>query len=229
MIKHNKLLNVIIPLRSKSKSIKNKNFLKVGKYPLAIKCINTVLKSKIATNIIVATDSKEYVLKIKKYFTNEKRIEYFLRSKKSSLPNSKTEVVIGEVLKKLNFQNVKNILLVQATSPALNHIDLKKSFNKFLKFNYDSLFSCYESKVFFWKKTKKGLIPLNYNHKNRPMRQKFVKNLVENGAFYYFKKKGFEKHKNRLFQNIGFYTMPEDRSFEIDEPNDIKKIKNIQK
>ena len=53
MNKHNKLLDVIIPLRSKSKSIKNKNFLKVGKFPLAVRCINTVLKSKIANNINV--------------------------------------------------------------------------------------------------------------------------------------------------------------------------------
>ena len=118
-------------------------------------------------------------------------------------------------------------MLVQVTSPALNYIDLKKSYKKFLKFNYDSLFSCYENKLFFWKKTKNALKPINYNHKNRPMRQQFIPNLVENGAFYYFKKKGFKKYKNRLFKNIGFYIMPEDRSFEIDEPSDIKKIKNL--
>ena len=227
MNKHNKLLDVIIPLRSKSKSIKNKNFLKVGKFPLAVRCINTVLKSKIANNIIVATDSKKYINNIKKYFITEKKIKYFLRSKKSSLANSKTELVIDEVLNECNFHEVKNIMLVQVTSPALNHIDLKKSYKKFLRFGYDSLFSCYENKVFFWKKTKNSLKPVNYNYKDRPMRQQFVPNLVENGAFYYFKKKGFKKHKNRLFKNIGFYLMPEDRSFEIDEPSDIKKIKNL--
>ena len=88
MNKHNKLLDVIIPLRSKSKSIKNKNFLKVGKFPLAVRCINTVLKSKIANNIIVATDSKKYIKNIKNILL-KKKIKYFLRSKKSSLPNSK--------------------------------------------------------------------------------------------------------------------------------------------
>ena len=129
----NKLLDVIIPLRSKSKSIKNKNFLKIGKFPLAVRCIKTVLKSKIANNIIVATDSKKYIKNIKKYFITEKKIKYFLRSKKSSLPSSKTELVIDEVLNKYDFHGVKNVMLVQVTSPALNHIDLKKKLQKILK------------------------------------------------------------------------------------------------
>ena len=56
-------------------------------------------------------------------------------------------------------------MLVQVTSPALNHIDLKKA-KKFLKFDYDSLFSCYENKVFF-EKTRNSLKPVNYNYKDR--------------------------------------------------------------
>ena len=229
MLKHNKYLNVIIPLRSKSKGIKNKNLIKVGKFPLAVRCINTVIKSNIGNNIIVATDSKDYISKIRKYFIKEKKIKYFLRSKKSASPNSKTEIVIEEVLKQPKFQDANNVLLVQVTSPALNYLDLKKGYQKYLNFNYDSLFSCYENKVFVWKKTKKGLVSINYNFRDRPMRQKFTSNLVENGAFYFFKKKKFDKYKNRLSGNIGFYVMPEDRSFEIDEPNDIKKIKNLKK
>ena len=82
MNNYNKLLDVIIPLRSKSKSIKNKNFLKVGKFPLAVRCINTVLESKIANNIIVATDSKKYIKNIKKYFITEKKNKIFFTFRK---------------------------------------------------------------------------------------------------------------------------------------------------
>ena len=227
MTKDHKQLNVIIPLRSKSKGIKNKNLLKVGKYPLAVKCINTILKSGLGKKIIIATDSKDYIKKIKKFFKNEKKLIYFIRSKKSALPNSKTEVVINEIIERINFQDEKNILLVQATSPALNYKDLIYGYKKFIKNNFDSLFSCYKSKKFIWVEKNKKLISVNYDYKNRPMRQSFTQNLVENGAFYFFKKKGFKKYKNRLFKKIGYHVMPENRSFELDEPNDIKNIKNL--
>ena len=222
-----KQLNVIIPLRSKSKGIKNKNLLKVGKYPLAVNCINTILKSGLGNKIIIATDSKDYVKKIKQFFKKEKKLIYFIRSKKSAFPNSKTEVVISEVIEKINFQEAKNVLLVQATSPALNYKDLIYGYQKFIKNNFDSLFSCYKSKKFIWGEKNKKLISINYDYKNRPMRQSFTQNLVENGAFYYFKKKGFKKYNNRLFKKIGYYVMPENRSFELDEPSDIKNIKNL--
>ena len=224
MQKKNKHLIVIVPLRSKSKSIKDKNLLKVGKYRLAIRCIKTILKSKLGNKIVIATDSKKYINFIKKFFKNENKVNYFLRSKKSSLPNAKTEVVIKEVIKDDKFNNFKNILLVQATSPALNYIDLKNGYLKFSKNNFGSLFSCYKSKKFIWKKKNNKLLSINYDYKNRPMRQSFNQNLVENGAFYYFKTIGFQKYNNRLFEKIGFYVMPESRSFEIDEPDDIKKI-----
>ena len=222
----NKQLCIIIPLRSKSKGIKNKNFLKVGKYPLVVKCINTILKSGLGKKIIIATDSKDYVKKINKFFKKEKKLIYFIRSKKSALPNSKTEVVIKELIEQINLQEIKNLLLVQATSPALNHKDLIYGYKKFIKKNFDSLFSCYKSKKFIWAEKNNKLISVNYDYKNRPMRQSFTQNLVENGAFYYFKKKGFKKYNNRLFKKIGYYVMPENRSFELDEPNDIKNIKN---
>ena len=68
---------------------------------------------------------------------------------------------------------------------------------------------------------------LNYNYKKRPMRQEFNKNLVENGAFYMFKVKKFNYYKNRLFGKIGFYEMPERRSIEIDEKEDLNFVTKI--
>ena len=90
------------------------------------------------------------------------------------------------------------------------------------------MFSCFKSKKFIWIEKNKKLVSINYNYKNRPMRQLFKLNLVENGAFYFFKKNAFKKYNNRLFRKIGYYVMPENRSFEIDEPNDIKNILNLK-
>ena len=51
--------------------------------------------------------------------------------------------------------------------------------------------------------------------------------IVENGAIYIFKTKGFKKFKNRLFGNIGLYKMSKRNSVEIDTLEDLKLAKSL--
>ena len=46
----------------------------------------------------------------------------------------------------------------------------------------------------------------------------------ENGAIYITTKNGLLNSKCRLNGNVGLYTMPRQRSFEIDEKEDLKEI-----
>ena len=66
------------------------------------------------------------------------------------------------------------------------------------------VFSAYSAKIFL-DQEKKNVVPINYDFKNRPMRQKNKRYVCENGAFYIFKKKGFMKYKNRMFGKIGYF------------------------
>ena len=72
-----KKILAIIPARSGSKSIKNKNIIKYKGKPLIYYSIKTALKSKLINRVIVSTDSKKY----KKISTIEKRnqLKYFFR------------------------------------------------------------------------------------------------------------------------------------------------------
>lgn len=216
----------VIPLRSGSRSIKNKNVKKLHNKPLCYYCIKTCLESKIFSKIIIATDSKKYIKILKKYFG--KKIIFFLRSKKTATSQSPTESVLIEVLKKLNLKNFKDMYLIQATSPLLKKNDLIESYKLFLKGKFESMFSSYENKKFLWKKKKNKLKSLNYNYKKRPMRQ-FINNnnIFENGSFYIFTISKFLKFKNRLFGKIGNYLMPENRSLDIDEKKDFKLAKTL--
>lgn len=54
------------------------------------------------------------------------------------------------------------------------------------------------------------------------MRQHVKNSNIENGALYIFKKKGFDKYKNRLFGKIDFFNMPIERSIDIDVDHDFK-------
>ena len=214
----------IIPIRSKSKGIKNKNIKNLNGKPLVLHTIITAKESKIFKKIIVATDSTYYISFLKKklieFKISNKNIFFYKRSKISSTDLAPTEIVIFEVLQK--FKNSKYLYLIQATSPFLKSRDIIKSFAEFKKKKIDSMFSGYIFKKFLWKQ-ENGLKALNYNTYKRPMRQNIKKFYVENGAFYIFKNKKFLIEKNRLFGKIGCYEMSFENSLDIDNYDDFLK------
>jgi len=79
-------------------------------------------------------------------------------------------------------------------------------------------------KRFLWSKDGK---PLNYDYKERPMRQQFEGSIIENGAFYITKKEILENEKNRLGGTIGVFVMPEQNEVELDELADWEKLEKI--
>ena len=177
----------IIPIRSNSKGLKNKNILKFNKKPLIVNTAKCAISSKIFTDIVIAHDSENYKKIIKDYI-NHKNLNFFKRSKKSSSANSPTEIVVNEVIEK--YSNYDLIYLMQTTSQFTKPVDLIKSLKKFNHEKLDCMFSAYSTKKFLWSKKKHLCSPLNYNYKKRPMRQKNKNYICENGAFYIFKKKG---------------------------------------
>ena len=226
--KYNDLI-CIIPIRAGSQTIKNKNIILLKQKPLIYYTLKAAIKSNIFKKIIISTDSKEYIKKIKKLKINQNKIIYHNRSKKNASSTSTSESVLLEVIKHYGelFSKKTIINFIQATSPLIKSLDLINANKIFKKRKLNSMFSCSKSKSFIWEH-KKNLQSLNYNYKKRPRRQDIKKKyLVENGSFYIFLVKGFIKHKNRLFEKIGFFEMPKYRSFEIDDMEDVKLIKKI--
>ncbi len=217
----------IIPLRKNSISIKNKNIMSFNKKPLAYYVIDVALKSKLFDKVVIATDSDDYIKILKKNIKNSKILFFFKRSSGSAKKFAPTENVITEVLNYFNYS--ADTFLIQATSPLLKKKDLIEGYNKYKSEKFDSLFSSYQSHKFCWKENKsKNLKSINYNYKQRPMRQEIQNYSVENGAFYIFKTIKFMKIKNRLFGKIGTYHMPEERSFEIDDHNQLLFVEKLK-
>ena len=76
----NRKIIAIIPARSGSKSMKDKNIRELGKKPLIAWSIESCFKSKFISKVYVSTDSKRYA-KIAKQFGP---VEILLRPKKIS-------------------------------------------------------------------------------------------------------------------------------------------------
>lgn len=101
----------IIPARSGSKGLRNKNIIELCGKPLMAYAIEAALKSEEFDKIIVSTDSKAYA-EIAKYYGAESLI----RSAKLSSDTATTYMVIEDVLQRVT-NSYDYFMLLQPTSP----------------------------------------------------------------------------------------------------------------
>ena len=140
------------------------------------------------------------------------------RSAESASDTASTESAMLEFAEKYEFDN---IVLIQATSPLLQSIDLNHGFETYNTKGTDSVLSVVLQKRFTWKREKKGNVqPMNYDVFHRPRRQEFDGYYVENGAFYITSRKNLLMSQNRISGNIKAVVMNQDSFFEVDEPSD---------
>lgn len=129
----------IIPARSGSKGIPEKNIKILGNKPLIAYSISTSLECKLISNTIVSTDSE----KIAKISLSYGAWIPFLRPKKLAKDNTPTLPVIQFTLKKLKNLGFEYdaVCLLQPTTPFRKLDFLHKCLRKFKKTKPDSLIS----------------------------------------------------------------------------------------
>ncbi len=223
----------VIPARSGSKGIKNKNIKIIGGKPLIYWTINAALKSKFFSKVIVSTDSPQ----IKKLALKYGAECPFLRPKIFSGDKTPTIKAIKHVVtylkNKINFIDYDSIVLLQPTSPLRKTSDIDKSIRLFLSNkNASSLISVSEvsdnhpARMYFLKNNFLLKHSLSEKITGTP-RQKLKKMYLRNGAIYIIKK------KNLTSSFIGnkpiAYLMPKERSMNIDDIFDLKIVRYLLK
>ena len=215
-------ITCLIPARSGSKRIKNKNIIKFKKTNLLKFVIKEITNSKIINKFVLASDNPLYYSRLDNL---KNKVVFFQRGKSSSKDNSSSESVIIEYLKKTK-DDSDILILLQVTNPFITKNQLDSAISEFLNCDYDSMLSGVKNKYFFWK-NKVNSKSINYNYKKRVRSQNFNENFIENGSFYIFYKKNFLKYKNRLHGKIGIYEMPIESIHELDDMNDLRIIKKL--
>lgn len=219
----------IIPARSKSQRIKNKNTKNFSGEPIISWPIKIAKNSKIFKKVFVSTDSKK-ISNISKKFGAEVP---FLRPKKIS--GNKTgilEVVKHSISllekKKLKFNYVCCIF---ATAPFINKNLIKKSFEKLRKGKYDFVFGAnkIDTKYLrsFYVKNKK-LNMLNNNFYSTPSKS-YPDAYVDSGQFYWGTKKAWKKNKMIFSKNSSFIVLDGKKFIDINNYKDFKLAKKIAK
>ena len=190
----------IIPARSGSKGVKDKNFIKINGKPLIQYSIDTAKKLKKYCDIVLSSDDKR-ILK----FCKKNHIEFTgYRPKNLSRDRSITyDVVKYELEKKEKNENklYKGILLLQPTCPIRDSNKIIKGFKILESKFFDSLVTVAKVGAYHperMKKFKKRLLVnfLNKKKENMKPRQDLAKVYIRSGSIYLIKRDSFIKFKS---------------------------------
>jgi len=210
----------IIPARSGSKRLPNKNILFLNGKPLIEWTIQAAKKSKYIDDIVITSDSDK-ILEIAKH--ND--ILALKRSKELATDEATTVDVIKHVL--TEFNEYDYIVLLQPTSPLRNEKHIDEAIEMLETKKADAVVSvCEMEHSPLWS----NILPSDLSMKNflrEEIKNKRSQDLDKyyrlNGAIYICKKDKFLK-ENTLFlnDNIFAYIMDRKSSVDIDDEIDFK-------
>ena len=222
MYKGKKILG-IIPARSGSKGLKDKNIKPLGGKPLIGYTIKAALDSKMIDNVIVSTDSEQY-RDIAKSLGAEVP---FLRSSKLSEDETKTEDVIVDLISKLE-EKYDYFILLQPTSPLRTSEDIKNVIKLIVEEDLESVVSVCEvdHSPYLMNVLNKDLSMEGFISNNK-RRQDYEKFYRINGAIYLMQVDKYLECRNFYGKNSKAYIMSKERSIDIDSLTDFEFVDHL--
>lgn len=207
----------LIPARGGSKGIIRKNIKLFNSKPLIYWSIKAALESNFIDRVIVSTEDDE-IAEIAKSFSAEVP---FKRPKKFAEDHSSGIEPVLHALE--NLTNVKNILLMQPTSPLRRTSDIDGIFKFRSCLNAESAVSVSVSKkninLYFDMDLNNRIYPYSSDMKILP-RQQYRQSYNLNGSLYLSTKESLMNHKSFISSDTVGYIMPEEYSIDIDTPLD---------
>jgi len=217
----------IIPARSGSKRIKNKNIKQFFGKPFIYYAINAAKKSQIFNDIVVSTDSNK-IRKIANKFGAETP---FLRSKKLSNDKADTISVIKDCILNLEKKGrfYKYVCCIYPANPFLKTKNLIKAF-KILKSNrqldYVMTAIKFNHPIERSFKIENSKILVKGKNKFYKKMTQDIENSYHDGAqFYLSKSKNWKMKKNIFSKKTYVIELSEIESHDIDNPIDIEIAK----
>lgn len=225
---NNKKIIAIIPARSGSKGLLDKNIKELKGKPLIAYTIEAALNSNCFDKILVSTDSEKYAEISKKYGADVP----FLRSKENSTDKSDSWSVCKEVLDKLD-EKFDVIILLQPTSPLRTPDNIKEALDLFFTKKADVIVSTSKiSHPVQWCNT----LPENLSLKDfikeefkNKQRQELPQNYKLNGAIYIVKSELIKANLDLFRENSYAYIMDEENSIDIDNKLDFSIAESLIK
>lgn len=213
----------IIPARSGSKGIPDKNIKPLNGMPLMVYSINAALHSGVFDEVMVSTDSDKYADIAVKFGASVP----FLRSAEASGDKASSWYAVREVLNNYRSRNktFDTFCLLQPTSPLRTAADITNAYDLYCSKATVAVISvCEMEHNPLWSNTLPEDLSLSSFQKTASdsQRQGLITYYRLNGAIYISNVNEFLKDPN-LYRNGSYaYIMPAIRSVDIDTELDFK-------
>ncbi len=213
----------IIPARSGSKGLKDKNIKLLNGKPLLAYSIESALQAGVFDQVMVSTDSIEYSKIAKSYGAQVP----FLRSEVNSSDQASSWDMVREVLSfyREEGKEFDSFCLLQPTSPLRNAEDIRNAYRLYAEHKAASVISVCETEHSpLWcghlgeEGSLEGFIPEN----NAMQRQELEPFYRVNGAVYIVNIREFEKNSFLYRKGCYAYIMDQERSIDIDTIRDFE-------
>jgi YrbI family 3-deoxy-D-manno-octulosonate 8-phosphate phosphatase len=209
----------IIPARSGSQGIPDKNIRPFCGVPLVVRAIKTAQAAQTVDCVVVSTDSEGYA-----DLCRTAGAEVMIRPPELATSTASSESALIHVLEQLQAAGEKLpewLVFQQCTSPFTRPEDIDGLLRRVIEAKGDSGFTAVRSHRFLWRVQPDGSAEgVNHEKSVRLRRQDREPEFMENGAVYVMKTDGFLKHKHRFFGKAVLQEVPECQGFEIDSEDD---------
>lgn len=211
----------IIPARSGSKGLKDKNIKMMNGKPMIAYTIEAAQNSKIFEDIIISTDSEKYAEIAKKYGGSVP----YLRDKKLANDNAKSSDVILDILNRVE-KKYDSFIMLQPTSPLRTEKNIIEAYKMYLEKKANSVVSvCEMEHSPLWanilneeRRMDSFLKGIDVN-KNRQELETYYR---INGALYIANVEYFKKYQDFYYKDSYAYIMEKENSIDIDDELDFK-------
>ena len=211
------MLIALIPARSGSKGIRNKNIKLFCGKPLIQWSIEAALRSSFVDRVIVSTDSQEYA----DLALNLGAEVPFIRPAKYAQDDSPSIDMILHALD--HIPEARNILLLQPTSPLRDHKDIESIYSFWKSKPNLSVVSISKSKMHpSWMfELNKDLTINSFTKEIKAFRRQDLPDIyLINGSMYLASRDFLIKEKSFISPNTLGFIMPKEKSIDIDDEDD---------
>jgi N-acylneuraminate cytidylyltransferase len=218
-------IGAIIPARGGSKGIPGKNLRIIAGRPLVAHAIHAALNCGRVDRVAVSTDDPMIAAA-----AQAAGAEIIWRPAELSgdAASSEDALLHGLDTWRQGGFTPDYLLFLQCTSPLTEAKDVENLIDHALASNADTAFTGVATHRFIWKEDPTGnWIGINHDKANRPRRQDREREIMENGAGYLIRTKGFLEKKHRFFGKTVCWELPAYHGIEIDEELDLQLLHHI--
>jgi len=216
----------IIPARSGSRRIPDKNLKILAGHPLIYYTIREALKAKTLNRVILATDSQHYADVARRYGAEVP----YLQPKEISGDDMETDALIYCVnyLEKIEVYPVDVVVTLEPTSPFRLAKDIDDAVNKLFKTGADSVVSvCEISQPPHWMfrldaDRMISFLNVDTSRFGRTSRSELPKLYLPNGCVYVTRRDVLMNEKRIYGKDCRALIMPAERSIDIDTLEDFR-------